>query len=385
MPYYKDKVTQARQQKKTRRRRSKGRTLAIVLASLAGLLVLIAAGVFGFLRYTNSLRAGMFNARTSSQMQKVLWQRDAADQTTAEILDEKTNEKSDEERADWVDEDGSAYRYRTDVQTLLVMGIDYMNDPNYWDGDMVSNGGNADILALVILDSGKGRLSVLYIPRDTMVNMLQLDEKGNYLDTVFNNISASHSYGDGGELSCELTADAVSKLLYGVPVTRFAAMDYDSIPVINQALGGLEITFPEDYSFLDYNFLEGATVKLSDYQLQRLIRYRDHSQLDSATQRGLRDLKLVVRAMAVQAKGILKKDPAAAMTMYNQLKPYMTSNLTVDEISYLAQQLVSVDLSGETIIQMPGVATKGERYAEFYPDEEWLHDFVIETFCEKVG
>lgn len=381
MSYYKDKVTQARQQKKSRRRRNKGRTLAIVLASLAGLLVLLAVGVFGFLRYTNSLRAGMFSDRPSSQMQKVLWQRDAADQTTAEIL----NEKEAGDRPDWVDEDGSTYRYRSDVQTLLLMGIDYMNDPNYWTAEMASNGGNADILALVILDSGKGSLSVLYIPRDTMADLLMLDEKGNYLDTVFNNISASHSYGDGGELSCELTAEAVSKLLYGVPITRFAAMDYDSIPVINQALGGLEITFPEDYSYLDYNFLKGATVKLSDYQLQRLIRYRDHSQLDSATQRGLRDLKLVVRSMAMQAKGILKKDPTAVMTMYNQLKPYMTSNLSIDEISYLGQQLVSVDLSGETIIQMPGVATKGERYAEFYPDEEWLHDFVIETFCEKIG
>ena len=381
MSYYKDKVTQARQQKKTRRRRSKGRTLAIVLASLAGLLVLIAAGVFGFLRYTNSLRAGMFNARTSSQMQKVLWQRDAADQTTAEILDEK----SAGERADWVDEDGSTYRYRTDVQTLLVMGIDYMNDPNYWSGDMVSNGGNADILALVILDSGKDRLSVLYIPRDTMANMLMLDEKGNYLDTVFNNISASHSYGDGGTLSCELTADAVSNLLYGVPITRFAAMDYDSIPVINQALGGLEITFPEDYSYLDYNFLKGATVKLSDYQLQRLIRYRDHSEIDSATQRGLRDLRLVVHAMLQQLKREVKKDPGVVMTIYNQLKPCMTSNLSIDEVSYLGQQVLEIDLRGETIIQLPGVVTKGERYAEFYPDEQWLHDFVIETFCEKIS
>ena len=202
MSYYKDKVTQARQQKKSRRRHNKGRTLAIVLASLAGLLVLAAVGVFGFLRYTNSLRAGMFADRTSSQMQKVLWQRDAADQTTAEIL----NGRSAGERPDWVDTDGSVYRYRDDVQTLLLMGIDYMNDPNYWSGDMVSNGGNADILALVILDSGKDRLSVLYIPRDTMANMLMLDEKGNYLDTVFNNISASHSYGDGGTLSCEPTA-----------------------------------------------------------------------------------------------------------------------------------------------------------------------------------
>ncbi len=381
MSYYKDKVTTAQQQKKSRRRRSKGRTLAIVLASLAGLLVLAAVGVFGFLRYTNSLRAGMFADRTSSEMQKVLWQRDAAEQTTAEIL----NGKTAGERPDWVDEDGTTYRYRTDVQTLLIMGIDYMNDPNFWSGDMVSNGGNADILALVIMDSGRGSLSVLYIPRDTMAKMLMLDEQGNYLDTVFNNISASHSYGDGGTLSCELTADAVSNLLYGVPITRFAAMDYDSIPVINQALGGLEITFPEDYSFLDYNFLKGATVKLSDYQLQRLIRYRDHSEIDSATQRGLRDLKLVVRAMAMQAKDIIKKDPTAAMSMYNQLKPFMTANLSVDEVSYLAQQLVGVEFKGDTVIQIPGVVTKGERYAEFYPDEQWLHDFVIDTFCEKIG
>ena len=218
-----------------------------------------------------------------------------------------------------------------------------------------------------------------------MADMLMLDAQGNYLDTVFNNISASHSYGDGGVLSCELTADAVSKLLYGVPITRFAAMDYDSIPVINQALGGLEITFPEDYSYLDYNFLKGATVKLSDYQLQRLIRYRNHREIDSATQRGLRDLKLVVRAMAMQAKDMIKKDPTVAMSMYNQLKPFMTSNLSIDEVSYLAQQLVAVDFKGDTVIQIPGVVTKGERYAEFYPDEEWLHDFVIDTFCEKIG
>ena len=89
--------------------------------------------------------------------------------------------------------------------------------------------------------------------------------------------------------------------------------------------------------------------------------------------------------MAMQAKDMIKKDPTAAMTMYNQLKPFMTSNLSIDEVSYLAQQLVNVEFKGDTVIQMPGVVTKGERYAEFYPDEEWLHDFVIETFCEKVG
>ncbi|MGX8692410.1 MAG: LCP family protein [Clostridia bacterium] len=375
MAYYKDKVQAAERAKKDRRRRGKGRRVAIVLASLAVLMVLIAVGAWGFLRYTNNLRAGMFADRSSSQMQKIRWQRDEA-----EALEPKK-----EDAPDWIDEDGNEYRYRSDVQTLLIMGIDYMDDPEFWDSDMVSNGGNADIMALVILDGKSDRMSILYIPRDTMTDILMLDAQGNYLDTVFNNISASHSYGDGGALSCELSADAVSNMLYGVPITRFAAMDFESIPVINQALGGLEITFPDDYSNLDASFQKGNTVRLTDRQLERLIRFRDHREVDSATQRGLRDLKLVLRAMLNQLKRLAKEDPGAVMTVYNKLKPHLTSNLSLDEVSYLAQNISGFSIDGDTIISMPGVVTKGEEYAEFYPDEDWLHDFVAETFCEKLN
>lgn len=375
MAYYKDKVVAAKEAKKTERRRSKGRTGAIVLASLAALLVLLAVGAWGFLRYTNTLRAGMFADRSSSQMQKIRWQRD----------EEENVEPKEEGAPDWIDEDGNEYRYRSDVQTLLVMGIDYMNNPTYWDSNMVSNGGNADILALVIFDSRNDSMTILYIPRDTMANILMLDEQGNYLDTVFNNISASHSYGDGGSLSCELTADAVSTMLYGVPITRFAAMDFDSIPVINQALGGLELTFSDDFTHIDSSFQKGSTVTLTDKQLERLIRYRDHGELDGAYKRGMRDLKLVVKAMLDQLKRLAKKDPGAVMSVYNKLSPHMTSNLSLDEVSYLAQIVLGFDISGDTLITMPGVVTKGEKYAEFYPDETWLHDFVAETFCDKLN
>ncbi len=370
--------------KKKKRRASGGKILAIVLASLAGLLVLAAVGVWGFLRYTNSLHAGMFADRSSSTMQQIRQQRDAA-ATPAPEAEQSDDQQASAPSADWIDADGSAYRYRDDVQTLLVMGIDYMKNSEHWKTGMVSNGGNADVLALVILEGESNRLSVLYIPRDTMTNMLQLDADGNYLDTVFNNISASHSYGDGGALSCELTVDAVSNLLYGVPIQRYAAMDFESMSAINQALGGLEVTFPEDYSYLDYAFQKGATVRLTDYQLDRLIRYRDHSELDSAYQRGLRDLKLVLSAMLRQVKQMLRQDPGAVMNIYNQLKPYMTTNLSLDEISYLAQQVTGFSLEGDTIVHIPGVVTAGEKYAEFYPDEAWLHDYVINTFCEKIN
>ncbi len=37
--------------------------------------------------------------------------------------------------------------------------------------------------------------------------------------------------------------------------------------------------------------------------------------------------------------------------------------------------------TSDTIVRLPGETVMGERYAEFYPDESWLHDFVVEKFC----
>lgn len=376
-------MTEARK-KKRKRRASPQKIVAIVLASLAALLVLAAAAGWAFLRYTNTLRAGMFNDRPSAAMQQIREQREAA-ATPAPETETPAEANQLPLQADWIDDDGAAYRYRDDIQTILVMGIDNMTDPSLWAPGVVSNGGNADVLALVTFESGTNRLSILYIPRDTMTEMLQLDAEGNYLDTVVNNISASHSYGDGGALSCELTADAVSNLLCGVPVNRYVAMDYDSMSAINQALGGLEITFPDDYTKLDNAFQKGATLRLSDYQLNRLIRFRDHSEVDGAYQRGLRDLKLVLNAMLRQLKSLVKQDPGAALSIYQQLEPYMTTNLSMDEISYLAQQVTNVSFDEDTVVHMPGVVTAGEKYAEFYPDETWLHDYIIQNFCVKIN
>ena len=361
--------------KRRKRRKRTGRTLAIVMASLAILLVLAAVAAYGFLRYTNTMRAGMFTDRSSVEMQEIRRQRDTAKQDEEELLEE----------ADWIDEEGNAYRYRDDVLTILTMGIDNMTDPDLWAPGVVSNGGNADVLALITLETETNRLSILYIPRDTVTDMIMLDAQGNYLDTVTNNISASHSYGDGGVLSCELTADAVSKLLYGIPITRFAAMDFESIPVMNQVLGGLEITFPDDYSKLNSAFQKGATVRLTDSQLEKLIRYRDHSETDGAYKRGLRDLKLVLKAMFSQVKRQIKAEPTSALRMFRELTPYMTTNFSADEISYLAQKVNDMDFGDSTIVQIPGVVTHGEKYVEFYPDAEWLRDYVISNYCEKLN
>ena len=355
-----------------KKRFSREKIIAFTLAGLAAFLVIVASVGFVFLRYSGELRRGMFQSQDSQEIQQVKEQRADAEQLDDELKD-----------VDWIDSDGNMYQYRDDVVTVLLMGIDYNSDPTRWSENVKSNGGNADVLALVIFDTATNELSVLNIPRDTMTEVLAVDAEGNYKDTLFTNITTAHSYGDGGKLSCELTVNAVSNLLYGIPINRYAAISYYALAPLNQAIGGLEITLEKDYTNISPALKEGKTVRLTDYQLIRMIVYRDHSQVEGAYERGLRDMT-VLKALFAQCKGMVKEDPGAVLALYHELADYITTDLRLDEISYLAQNAVKMDLNADTVIAMQGEAVAGEIYVEFYPDEQWLHDFVTAHFCREI-
>lgn len=210
--------------------------------------------------------------------------------------------------ADWIDEQGNAYNYRDDVISILFMGIDYMGDEKNWFYATESNGGNADVIGLVILDTRTFDFSMLYIPRDTMADVIAMDANGQYLDTVYTNISTAHSYGDGKDLSCRLTTDAVSRLLYGAPVSRYVALDYDALYTLNDLIGGLTITFDDDYTEIHSTFTKGSTVTLNRWYMDKFITYRSETDLEGAYKRGMRSMA-VMKALFNQCKDEIVADP----------------------------------------------------------------------------
>ena len=343
------------------------KTVAIVLSTVALVLVVAALGLGYFLWYSGGLHGSMFSSHDSV----------VPEQTT----DEKREELVD---ADWIDENGNAYNYRDDVISILLMGIDYMSEATkFWDEEMVSNGGNADALALVILDTTTFDFSVLYIPRDTVTDVIEMDAEGNYIDTIRTNIAVSHSYGDGGDLSCRLTADAVSRLLLGAPVNRYAALDYNAIYDLNQIVGGVRITFDSDCTFFHPNFYQGNTVTLNNFYLNLLVTYRDVEVLDSANTRGMRIMN-ILKAMFDQLKVQIVEEPTVALEIFNKLSSYLTTDLDVSEITYLARNIGKMDFTSETLVRLQGESVMGEEYAEFHADQDWIYDFVVEKFCVPV-
>lgn len=339
---------------------------AIVLSSLAAVLVLAALGIGFYLWNSSSTSEGMFSSKN-----------DAVPQPTAAM------EQGALIDADWIDENGNAYNYRDDVISILLMGIDYMGEEENWEEGTVSNGGNADMLGLVILDTTTFDFSILYIPRDTMADVIAMDADGNYIDTVHTNISESHSYGDGEALSCQLTADAVSRLLMGVPVSRYAALNCRAIYILNEIVGGVRITFDSDCTELHRSFTKGNTVTLNNLHLSMLMTYRDYDNLDGSYIRGMRILN-VMKAMFDQLKGKIMEDPAVALDILSKLSGYLTTDLDLSEITYLARNIGKMDFSLDTIVSLQGETVMGDEYVEFHADQDWIYDFVVEKFCEPV-
>lgn len=352
---------------KTKKSVNPWKITAIVLSSLAAVLVLAALAVGFLFWYSSTPHGGMFSSRNS-----------AVPQPTDTVKQEVPID------ADWIDEKGNAYNYRDDVISILLMGVDYMADAKeFWDEDMVSNGGNADVLALVVMNTKTFDFDILYIPRDTIANVIVMDADGNYMDTIRTNISTSHSYGDGGKLSCQLTADAVSRLLMGAPVDRYAALNSDAILALNELVGGVQITFDSDCTELHPSFYEGNTVRLNNLYFSMLVTYRDMDVTDSAYTRGMRIMN-VLKALFDQLKEKIMENPAVALEIFSSFSEHITTDLDLSEITFLARNIGKMDFSMDAIVRLQGESVMGDEYAEFHADPEWIHDFVVEHFCVPV-
>ena len=73
--------------------------------------------------------------------------------------------------------------------------------------------------------------------------------------------------------------DAVSNLFYGMPINGYVALNMNAVAMINDAVGGVTVTVPEDMAQVDPSFAEGAAVTLTGDQALKFTRYRDTERI----------------------------------------------------------------------------------------------------------
>ena len=351
-----------------------GRFRRGLVTILLTVVVLISLGAAAFLVLQIVGKSRLYGSASSEEL--VVRLSDVA--VTFGAVTEGSEEEEDWQAGD-VRYEGIHYRYNQDILTFLFLGIDRMGKVEPVKNGM--DGGQSDAIFLLALNPHKKEATVIGIPRDTMTDVDIYTATGTLMGTARTQLCLQHGYGDGAAVSCERSMKAVSGLFYGLPIHGYCAINMGAIPLLNDAIGGVRLQSLETLDFKDFHAEEGEELYLQGMDAYYYLHNRDISSFNSAGRR-LQRQKQYLTEYAAAAMSAMAEDITLPVTLYGTLSKYMVTDISVDEVGYLATQAAGYRL-GE-IHTLEGETVMGEQFEEFYPDEEALYRLILEVFYEEV-
>ncbi len=298
------------------------------------------------------------------------------------ILEQKSGLKSGQ-----IKYNGSIYKRNKDVLTFLIMGIDSDKKVRKLTPKEIDKvgGGQADALFLLAVNTKTEEMNLISINRNTKTAVDIYDSNGKLYNTEDLEICLAHAYGDGMKSSCENQTTAVSNLFYELPINGYIAVNKGAIRTINNAVGGVTLTTLEDLPFGSKAIRKaGNTVTLSDEDAYAYTSQRDTSSFDSATRRMERQKQYIGEYLKL-VKLKIKANPAFIMNLYNAINDYTVTDISAQELSYLATTVPGYSFN-TTGIQSPTGKTETNKagFEEFIVDQDSLKKIFVSNFYKKL-
>ena len=273
-----------------------------------------------------------------------------------------------------IERDGIKYFPRQDITTVLVMGIDQFGPVTK--SSAYTNTGATDMNILLVFDESSKECNILYLNRDTMVEMPVLGIGGRQAGTYYGQLALSHTYGSGLADSCENTRKTVSNFLYGIEIDYYAAMNMDAIAILNDAVGGVTVTVTEDFSQVDETITMGE-MTLHGQQAIHFVRSRQGVG-DQLNVSRIERQKEYLDGFREAFQRTRETDPQFLVTAYEDVQEYIVTDCSLNAISGMLDRYSDYQLN--EIISPEGENVRGEEYYEFYVDEEALDELILRIF-----
>ena len=278
---------------------------------------------------------------------------------------------------------GKKYRRNTAIRAILCIGVDTKGEMEAQ--NVAGKGGDADALFLVAQDAAKDEAQIVLIPRNTMTEIEVFDYFGNPIGTETKQLTLAYAFGDGREKSCELTVGALSKLLFGLQIDGYFAVNMDSIPYFNDAVGGVPITVEDEMVAEKYpdDFKMGETVTLIGDLTEKYVRFRDINEDGSATVR-LHRQKGYLKAFIQRAKESQAADKTTITRLVDGIQEKAITNMAKDQYMDMGLAMLNSPKTMEDgdFIELSGEIYQG-KFEEFYPDMDELKEIVINLFYKE--
>ena len=314
------------QPKRYRRRRSSRERIVLLLA----IVLFVGAGIYGavccFIRPPDL---------------------DEPDDDSSQTHEHDPDASSGETDPDAVPE--GTFTRRDNCFTILVSGLD---DDN----------GGSDTNILVMLDTEKGEINAVSLPRDTLINT----------DWNVKKLNAAYQVGGTERLQQE-----ISNLL-GIPVDFYISVDLRGFVELVDGIGGVNFDVPIDMNYddptqdLHIHFKKGLQY-LNGEDALKVVRFRHNND---GTGYGTEDIGRIQTQQAfliTVAKQMLSSISLSSIQTYADLfMKYVETDLTVGNLVWIGEQAFSMGMDNIHFYTLPGDGTgyyEKVSYYILYPEE----------------
>lgn len=277
----------------------------------------------------------------------------------------------------FIEYDGKEYVLKDNIETFLILGLDKYDRAKK--SDSYNNDKQADFLMLFVFDNDLKKCSAVQINRDTMVNVNVLGVAGNKVDTVTKQIALAHTYGNGKDVSCRNTADSVSELFFGVKVNHYISFTMDSVKTLNDLVGGVNVTVLDDFAGVDDTLVKGENVTLTGEQALTYVHAR-YGLDDSTNSTRMKRQKQYVDALYDKMITCIENDDKFIVEASVKMSPYIVSDRSLTQLQEFTRKLNEYELV--EISEVEGESKLGDEFVEFYPNQDFVKQMVIELFYE---
>lgn len=266
---------------------------------------------------------------------------------------------------------------------IMLIGLDRSADR-----DTEDMGARNDTNIVLSVDFDKKTARMLAIPRDTLLTMQQINDKGKTTSKFISNMyTAFHNGGGEDGYGYQNVMQVTSKFLscgnkYAVPIDRYVSIDIDGIVPMCDAMGGVPVTMDADFPGPNgvLGWKKGQTVTLKGDWAQFYLRWRHPDEVGDHTGdigRGHRQqVFLISLAKKIKDMGPLE----TVQKLFDSMNKYMRTNLSAEQLVALAEALKGMDMNAIDITSVEGhIGTRNDRPG-WVPETKPLEKTVEEIF-----
>lgn len=294
--------------------------------------------------------------------------------------EEKKEEQSSsidvEDKLATIQVNGVTYKQKGDIRCYVLMGIDHADQQDVMER---GNFGQNDLLLAIVVNDTDKTYQILQMNRDSMVDVIQIDQQGNEVGSIYEQICLAHSFGDGKQISDENVVNTLSKVLWNQPFEGYLALNMDAVNILADDVGGVPVQVNDDFSEIDPSLVQGTTVTLTSANALTFVRSRYNVADETNMNRQARQQEFMTSF--INKASSLSDDQLE--NMYQTIQDYRESDMSNSGVVNLMVKLKKYKELPMKTIDGTNSINPDNNTNEYKMDNASLQSVILELFYNK--